>query len=135
MDAIAIPMNAEAWALRGLRVLIVEDSYVVASAIQSLLEEIGMVVVGPVASSTDAERLLVERSPELAIVDIHLKGEKSFNLIDHLHETGIPVLAMSGLAAHTTVAGASAVLQKPFGGSDLLAALDRIFASSSPAAA
>ena len=58
-------MNAEAWTLRGLRVLIVEDSYVVASAIQSLLEEIGMVVVGPVASSTDAERLLVERSPSL----------------------------------------------------------------------
>ena len=135
MDAIGIPMNAEAWTLRGLRVLIVEDSYVVASAIQSLLEEIGMVVVGPVASSTDAERLLVERSPELAIVDIHLKGEKSFNLIDRLHEEGIPVLAMSGLAAHTTVAGASAVLQKPFGGSDLLAALDRIIASASPAAA
>ena len=68
-------------------------------------------------------------------MDIHLKGEKSFNLIDRLHEEGIPVLAMSGLAAHTTVVGASAVLQKPFGGSDLLAALDRIIASASPAAA
>jgi DNA-binding response OmpR family regulator len=135
MDAVEISIATEAWALRGLRVLIVEDSYVVARAIQSLLEEIGMVVVGPVASSTAAERLLVEGSPELAIVDIHLKGEMSFNLIDRLHKAGIPVLAMSGLAAHTTVASATAVLQKPFSGSDLLAALDRIFASASPAAA
>jgi DNA-binding response OmpR family regulator len=135
MVAIALAWKTEASALRGLRVLIVEDSYVVARAIQSLLEEIGMVVVGPVASSTDAERLLVECSPELAIVDIHLKGEMSFHLIDRLHGTGIPVLAMSGMASHTTVASAAAVLQKPFSGSDLLAALDGIFASSRPAAA
>src|SRR5215831_10569868 len=85
MDAVALPRKAEASALRGLRVLIVEDSYVVARAIQSLLEEMGMVVVGPVATSIDAERLLIERSPELAVVDIHLKGEMSFNLIDRLH--------------------------------------------------
>jgi len=111
-NAVAIPWEAEASALRGLRVLIVEDSYVVARAIQSSLEEIGMAVVGPVASSTDAERLLVECSPELAIVDIHLKGEKSFHLIDRLHGAGIPVLAMSGLAS--TVASAAAVLQKRF---------------------
>src|SRR5262245_41818143 len=135
MDAIGIPCEAGASALRGLRVLVVEDSYVVARAIQSLLEEIGMVVVGPVATSVDAERLLVERSAELAIVDIHLKGEESFHLIDRLREAGIPVLAMSGLAAHNRVAGASALLQKPFSGADLLAALYGICASSLPAAA
>jgi hypothetical protein len=44
MDTVELPVKAEASALRGLRVLIVEDSYVVARAIQSLLEEIGMSV-------------------------------------------------------------------------------------------
>jgi DNA-binding response OmpR family regulator len=134
MDAIGIPSEAEASTLRGLRVIVVEDSYAVARALQCLLEEIGMVVMGPVATSTDAQRLLVERSPDLAIVDIHLKGETSFNLIDRLHRAGVPVLAMSGSAAHSTVSSASVVLQKPFSGSDLLAALYGIFASSLPAA-
>ena len=134
MDAVGMPLKGEASALHGLRILIVEDSYVVARAIQCLLEEMGMAVVGPVATTIDAERLLIERSPELAIVDIHLKGEESFNLIDRLHEAGIPVLAMSGLATHTRLANAATLLQKPFSGSDLLAALDGIFVSSPPAA-
>ena len=134
MDAVGMPRKAAASALRGLRVLIVEDSNVVARAIQSLLEEMGMVVVGPVATSIDAERLLIERSPELAVVDIHLKGEVSFNLIDRLHDAGIPVLATSGLALQSRLASAAAILQKPFSGSDLLAALDGIFVSSPPAA-
>ncbi len=129
-----MPLKADASALRGLRVLIVEDNYVVARAIQSLLEEMGMVVVGPVATSWDAERLMIERSPELAIVDIHLKGEVSFNLIDRLQQAGIPVLAMSGLAGHSRLANAVAVLQKPFSGSDLLAALGGIFVSGPPTA-
>jgi hypothetical protein len=41
MDVVGLPIAVEAWALRGLRVLIVEDRYVVAWAIKSLLEEIG----------------------------------------------------------------------------------------------
>jgi CheY-like chemotaxis protein len=135
MHAIGISSEKKASILRGVRVLVVEDSYVVARAIQSLLEEIGMVVVGPVATSIDAERLLVERSPELAIVDIHLKGERSLHLIEHLQQDGIPVLAMSGLAAYTRVSGASALLQKPFSGSDLLTALNGICASSLPSEA
>jgi DNA-binding response OmpR family regulator len=133
MDAIGTPNEAEASSLRGLRILVVEDSYVVARTIGELLEEIGMVVMGPVASCADAERLLVERSPDLALVDIHLKRETSFHLMARLHEAGISVLAMSGSAAHTAVP--SALLQKPFSGSDLLAALNGIFASSPQAAA
>jgi len=94
-----------------------------------------MVVIGPVATCADAERLFLERSPDLALVDIHLKQETSFYLMDRLHAAGIPLLAMSGSAAHTTVPTASTVLQKPFRGSDLLSALNGIFASSLRAAA
>lgn len=68
MDDVRALMKGEASGLHGLRVLIVEDSYVVARAIQPLLEEIGMVVVGPVATSTAPERLLssgAPRSPSL----------------------------------------------------------------------
>src|SRR5262249_26531150 len=88
MDAIGTPNAAEAPSLRGLRVLVVEDSYVVARAIGALLEEIGMVVMGPVATCADAERLFLERSSDLALVDIHLKQETSFYLMDRLHAAG-----------------------------------------------
>jgi DNA-binding response OmpR family regulator len=90
-------------------------------------------VMGSIATSTDAQRLLVERSPDLAIVDIHLKGETSFNLIDRLHQAGVPVLAMPGSAAPTTVERLGG-FSEAFSGSDLRAAPYGIFASSLPAA-
>src|SRR5262249_41020165 len=55
--------------LKGLRVLVVEDSWHVANALKSLLEELGVEVAGPAATLQDAERLLETRAPQVAVVD------------------------------------------------------------------
>ena len=77
--------EAEAGCLSGLRILVVEDSWHVATAVQSLLRSFGADVDGPVASAVEAERLVAERIPDVAIVDINLRGgELAYDLIDKL---------------------------------------------------
>src|SRR5580704_2888722 len=81
--------------LRGLEILLVEDSGIVGEAIKDLLELLGADVVGPAATTADAERLLSEHAPDAALVDFHLRGgEVSYGLIARLHEE--PVIVISG---------------------------------------
>jgi len=116
--------------LKGLRVLVVEDSWHVANALKSLLEELGIDVAGPAPSLQDAERLLEAREPQVAIVDINLKGEMAYGLIDTLHSRGIRVVVISGYAVpQVAQSKVAAVLQKPFSAKSLLAVLRETAAS------
>ena len=114
--------------LKGLRVLVVEDSWHVANALKSLLQELGVDVAGPAATLQDAERLLEAREPpaaiQAAIVDINLKGEMAYGLIDTLHARGVLVVVISGYAVpQVAQSKVAAVLQKPFSAKSLLAVL------------
>jgi DNA-binding NtrC family response regulator len=112
--------------LRGVRVLVVEDQWHVANAMRSLLELEGMEVSGPTARTADARRLANEHRSEVAVVDINLKGEMAYSLIDELHDRGVRVVVMSGYAVLPRLSAKVAdVLQKPFNGAELLASLRR----------
>ena len=106
---------AERSGLEGLRVLVVEDSWQVGTGLKMLLEAWGAEVTGPVATTMDAERLVSEGAPDVALVDINLRGgERSYDLIDRLHDQGIRVVVISGYADVSPAHGkAAAVLQKP----------------------
>ena len=119
--------------LRGIRVLIVEDTWAVAHAVQSLLAEMGMVVVGPVANISDAERLLSDQVLQLAVVDVNLKEESAVGLINTLTESGVSVVVISGLPVHVSASvSIAASLQKPFSGPELLETLCNVLASRIP---
>jgi CheY-like chemotaxis protein len=111
--------------LNGVRVLVVEDSWDVGMGLKMLLEAWGADVVGPVATTNDAMRLVSERAPDVALVDINLRsGEKSYGLIDRLHEQGIRIVVMSGYADVSVAKGkVAAILQKPMQEELLLASL------------
>jgi DNA-binding response OmpR family regulator len=112
--------------LRGVRVLVVEDQWHVANALRSLLAAEGMEVSGPAGKTADAQRLADEQMPELAVVDINLKGEMAYSLIDDLQDRGVRVVVISGYAVLPRLsAKVAAVLQKPFNGPELLASLRR----------
>jgi DNA-binding response OmpR family regulator len=116
--------SATAARLRGLRVLIAEDSWPIAKAVQSFLEDVGIVIEGVVADAIDADTLACERAPELAVIDLKLRDGMAFNLIDRLHDLGIRVVVISGFSTFSSpITKASAVLHKPFGGDELVAAL------------
>ena len=117
--------------LKRVRVLIVEDAWHVAKALKSTLEEIGMHVIGPTATTGQARGLAAAQRPELAIVDINLKQETSYGLIDDLHEQGVRIIVISGYAAPpVTKDNVAAILQKPFSGSELITTMNRVVAST-----
>ena len=117
--------------LKGVRVLIVEDSEPVAKALKSTLEQIGMHVVGAAATTAQARGLAAAQRPELAIVDINLKQETSWGLIGELHEQGVQIIVISGYAAPPiSKESVAAFLQKPFGGSELIRTMHRVVAST-----
>jgi len=119
--------NAAHSGLRGVRVLLVEDSWQVADALSLLLEKTGMIVSGPVSTVKEAQRLVAAHDPTLAIVDVNLKGEMAYGLMDWLNERGIKVLVISGYADLPQSLGQFAViLHKPFTAAALLTTLRRM---------
>jgi CheY-like chemotaxis protein len=111
--------------LGGLRVLVVEDSWHVGTGLRVLLETWGATVDGPVATTADAMRLVSERTPDVAIVDIDLRdGERSYVLIDRLQDRGIRIVVLTGYADVSLQKGKTAVvLQKPARDEVLIASL------------
>ena len=116
--------------LEGACILLVEDSWHVGNAIKRLLRALGADVAGPAATIADAERLIAERKPDVAIVDINLRdGERANPLLDRLQEESIPVIAITGYTEVSLPAGkVEAILQKPVSVEQFLAILRPIVA-------
>jgi DNA-binding response OmpR family regulator len=118
------PFSVAVSRLQGVRVLIVEDSWYIAKAVESVLEDVGMVIAGATATASVAERFARKRAPKVAVVDVKLRDGMAFGLIDLLHDLGVRVVVVSGFTAFSTPPGkVAAILQKPFSGDELLAAL------------
>jgi DNA-binding response OmpR family regulator len=117
--------------LKGLDILLVEDSRDVGDAVKMLLELCGAHVDGPATNTAEAEGLLAAHRPDVALVDFHLRGgEESSGLIARLREQGVPVIVLSGsfgLAPLPRVEGAT-FLEKPVGEAELLAHLTPLIA-------
>ena len=84
------------YALRGLRVLVVEDNFLVAQQVRDLLEECGCETVGPVPRVSSALRLVEEGELDGALLDINLGGEYSFSVAALLRERGVPFVFLTG---------------------------------------
>src|SRR6266702_2379932 len=101
--------------LKGVGILLVEDSWHLGKAMKTLLQVLGADVAGPAATTAAAERLLCEHVPDVAFVDVNLReGEMAYGLIDRLHDQGVPVIVISGYAVlPLPPAKAAAILKKP----------------------
>ena len=117
--------EAEPSELARTRILIVEDSWDVSQGLKMLLEAWGAEVVGPVATVDGARRLVSERIPDVALLDINLRnGERSYGFVDEMHGLGIPVVVITGYADVSPAQGkVAAILQKPFTDVGLLTTL------------
>jgi DNA-binding response OmpR family regulator len=124
--------RATAGPLQGWRVLVVEDGWQLADTLRLVLERMGMVVAGPVATAKEAEALARECRPDVAVVDVNLNGEMAYALMDWLHGQGTRVIVISGYEELPRSLGRfCATLHKPFTASALQAALR---AATAPAA-
>ena len=100
--------------LKGKRILVVEDVPLLAEAVKDLFEQEGATVIGSAHSLKHALKL-VDRAPDLAVVDVDLNGEASYPLIDALNERGTKVIVITGYGfASNLHPNTIAVLKKPF---------------------
>jgi len=83
--------------LRGCRVLVVEDEYLLADDLSLALSSAGAEVLGPVPSVEEAIATIVsEQKIDLAVLDVNLRGDMVFPVADALMERGIPFAFATG---------------------------------------
>ena len=89
--------------LRGRRILLVEDDFLVAEVISAILEEDGAVVVGPVGSVSEALTFIASRTADFhqAVLDLNLHGARSYAVADALLALGIGFVFTTGYDAST----------------------------------
>jgi DNA-binding NarL/FixJ family response regulator len=69
-----------------LRCLIVDDNASFREEMRGLLTEQGLYVVGGAGSGAEAIRLIAELRPDVALIDIDLRGESGFDLARRLRD-------------------------------------------------
>ena len=84
--------------LKGRRILVVEDSPVVAPFTADVLDELGCVVVGPAPNMAAARELVEAGEFDAALMDIHIRGAHVFPLCEILEAKRIPFVLTSGYA-------------------------------------
>ena len=82
--------------LSGLRVLLVEDSYLVAKSIAAMLEELGCRVVGPYSNVRDAMAAVDAAGCDAGVLDINLGPETSEPVAQRLVGRGLPFVFVTG---------------------------------------
>ncbi|MBW9091628.1 response regulator [Rhizobium wenxiniae] len=83
--------------LKGCRILVVEDEYMLADELRTELSDAGAVVLGPVPSVEQAIALIRQEDRiDGAILDINLGGELAYPVADLLLEQGISFVFSTG---------------------------------------
>lgn len=83
--------------LRGCRVLVVEDDFLIADDFTRRLVLAGAEVVGPAATLDTADALYRQQPPpDVAVLDINLRGTPVFPFAEQLQRDGIPFLFCTG---------------------------------------
>ena len=123
-------------ALAGRRILVVEDSPVVAPFTVNVLEDLGCVAVGPAPNMATARELIENETFDAAIMDVHIRGERVFALCDLLGARDVPFLLTSGYADWQVPEewADRPRLQKPYTFDQLREALGKVLTPAAPEA-
>jgi CheY-like chemotaxis protein len=90
-------MASELDRLRGLRILVVEDTFLLAEELNDLLLELGCETIGPAASARDALAFAAGNELDGALLDVNLsRGETSFPVADALAGRDVPFVFITG---------------------------------------
>jgi CheY-like chemotaxis protein len=112
--------------LSGRRVLLVEDEALVAMLLETILEDMGCVPVGPAVTVEDGLAIAADPAPlDAALLDVNVAGQLVFPIAEALKARGVPFVFSTGYGegglpdewrGHPTV-------QKPFTEADIRNAL------------
>jgi CheY-like chemotaxis protein len=87
-----------AGSLAGCRVLVIEDDFLVGQVILDMLEDEGAEVLGPIGAVDEAVAFVADQATmfDLVVLDLNLRGTKSYAVADALVRHNIPFIFMSG---------------------------------------
>ena len=113
--------------MRGLKVLVLEDSALIAMHLEEMLVDAGCVVVAALDSVGGALDFIRQNPVDAAVLDVNLRGEKVFGVAAELKSRDIPFVFSTGAGERYIPPqfDASPHLSKPFEPEDLHAALAR----------
>jgi DNA-binding response OmpR family regulator len=92
------PDDAE---LTGFRILVVEDTLLIADLIVEELELVGCEVVGPAPRVESGLALALAERLDGALLDVNLNGEMCFPIADVLAQRGVPMAFLTGYGEGT----------------------------------
>ena len=115
-------------ALKGVRVLVVEDEYFVAILIEEILESAGCIVTGPIPRLPEALDAVDHEDYDVAVLDVNLAGERINPVADALSERNVPFLFVTGYGANALPSeyAQRPRVCKPFRMADLLGTLSNV---------
>ena len=116
--------------LAGLRVMIVEDEFLIAMLLEDLLGELECVLAGLASKPAQAFALIESVPIDMAVLDVNLEGTDSFGIAAALKDKGIPFIFATGYGGSRVRPEFSAypVIQKPYRLEELSHALGRLVA-------
>ena len=89
--------------------LVVEDEFLIAMDLELLLRRHGWRVLGPAATVDQALRLLLAgETPDVAVLDVNLRGEPVMPVAEALRARGVPFVLASAYDRHGLAAAALA---------------------------
>lgn len=112
-----------------MRVLLVEDNFIIALDLAELVREAGAEPVGPVASVRDGVAALTSQEIHAAILDINLGEESALGLVKHLVDRAIPYAFATGYSPDDVIPPQQAttpVLAKPYSAGDVRTLLKKL---------
>ena len=121
--------------LLGKRILIVEDSALLALDLAKTLQSHGAIVVGPAYNLTLARSLLAEQAPDVVVLDLNLCGELAIDLACEMKNRALPFVMLTGYQREALVPSLCAevpCLEKPMQESKVIRALCKVLGRDSP---
>jgi CheY-like chemotaxis protein len=83
--------------LSGRRVLVVEDESLVAMLLETILEDMGCVPVGPASTVEEGLAMTIDGAPlDAALLDVNVAGREVFPIANALRERGVPFVFSTG---------------------------------------
>ena len=86
-----------------LRVLVVEDEFIIALDLSETVRDLGFVVEGPYADQENAFVAIDRKLPDCAILDVNTADGEVYPLADALTDAGVPIIFHSGRVAPADV--------------------------------
>ena len=121
-------------ALQGVKVLVVEDEYLVAALMEDILASAGCVVTGPIPRLAQALDAASSEACDVAVLDINLAGARVYPVAEILAQRNVPFVFVTGYGPNALPPkyAKQPRICKPFRMAELLATISDIVKTAPP---